>query len=254
MSRGRRSRRKRNAPSQAGERAENEIEQTPAMQATTAHLERHARQIDRLGQRIDDVSARAERGIDDELAQATLRAEQADALATLRMNETDQRRRDAADRVSRRRAELVAGEPSARPKLGAIARVGAWLTAWRRRRRHRGMLHRLDRGLARGEARIADHRAAALLAVLTERIALLSSTTASPAQLDETITMAQHLSDEYRAYVVRLTAARDTSGATPALRDKATAELSRCEAGARRIDDALGQLRALARRRAPPDR
>jgi hypothetical protein len=35
------------------------------------------------------------------------------------------------------------------------------------------------------------------------------------------------------------------------VRDKATAELARCEAGLRRIDDALVQLRALAARQAP---
>jgi hypothetical protein len=238
------------------------------MPESAAQLEHHARELDRLAGQVDKVCARAERRIDDELAQATQRAEDADAQATQRINELERRRRDAAEARARRRDEIAAraaaGDGSvdgsaaivrsigARPELGAIDRVRAWFKAWHQRRRYRGMLRRLDRGLARGEVRVADQRSAALLAVLTERIARLSTTTARPSELDETIAIAQHLSEQYAAYVARLVAARDAAGATPALRDKATAELARCEASARRIDDAIAQLRGLARRRARP--
>lgn len=241
-------------------------------------IERHARELDRLEGRASEVYARAERRIDEELAQATRRANEADAQATQRIDERKRRRREAAEVRARRRDEIAArgGDQAggdgaargdagsvdqaaarrrlirARSNVGAIERVRAWFTAWQQRRRYRGMLRRLDRGLARGQVRIADQRSAALLAVLTERIARLSTTAAPASELDEMIAIAQHLSDEYRAYVVRLAAARDAAGATPALRDKATLELARCEASGRRIEDAIAQLRALARRRSPP--
>jgi hypothetical protein len=225
-------------------------------------IDRQAKKLDQLGERVSQLCARAERRIDDELAQATQRAEQ----ATLRAEAANRRQREEAAARARRGDEVATPAATSEDaaamerygrapnRLGLIERVRTWFAMWRQRRRYRGMLRRLDRGLARRDVRIADHSSAALLAVLTERIARLSNTTASPTELDETIAVVQHLSDEYRAYVARLAAARDAAGATSALRDKATAELARCEAGVRRIDDAMEQLRALARRRAPAPR
>lgn len=133
-------------------------------------------------------------------------------------------------------------------KPGLLARFAAW----RRRRRHRAWVAKLERSLARGELRVADLQSSALLAILTERIARLSSTDLSRRELDDTIAFAQRLADEYRTFVTRLAAALAATDPASKLHAKATAELARCEAGQRRINDALAQLHALARRLAPP--
>ena len=138
------------------------------------------------------------------------------------------------------------------PKLGLFGRLLARVTSWRRHRLHRAMVRKLDRALARGDVRIEDQQSSALLDVVTDRIARLSNTSASRSELDDTIALAQRLSNEYRAYVARLGAARAATEPTSPLHTKATTELARCEAGQHRIDDALTQLRALARRIPPP--
>ena len=133
--------------------------------------------------------------------------------------------------------------------IGTRART--WIAAWRRRRRHRSMVRRLDRMLDRRDTRIVDQTSAALLAVLTERVARMSTCELSVAELERTTAIAQRVADEFRTYVARLAHVRDsaTPGATD-LRNKAIAELARCQASLRRIDDALAQLHLLMSRKA----
>jgi hypothetical protein len=134
---------------------------------------------------------------------------------------------------------------------GLIAQLRARFTAWRRRRRHRLMVRRLERMLARRDVRLADQTSAALLAVLTERVARISATDVPLAEIEATAQLAQRISDEYRDFVARLAAARDGAADPSEMRDKATTALARCKAGLFRIDDALAQLRALVKRKTP---
>jgi uncharacterized protein YjiS (DUF1127 family) len=170
------------------------------------------------------------------------------------------------------------------PGPGFVARLRTRITAWRRRRRQRLSLVRLDRALARRDVRVADHSSSALLAIVTERIARIATADESAQDLAATIDVAQHVVDEYRAYLQRLEHMRDSArGAAATWREKSAAAtaadradlvaladdtvrewsrreqevaaaLESCEAGRRRLDDAIAQLRALAKRTATRDR
>jgi len=242
---------------------------------TTAPLGRLSKRLTRTQRRAERAHARADEHIAVEAQAEAAEAGQAPAAPPVsnaeqrsaRLERMLQRAKDSRARA-RAKAAARAADPKQRakrdklvqamdrfydpPKLGLFARLAARITSWRRRRVHRAMVRKLDRALARGTLRIEDQQSAALLDVITERIARLSNTSASSAELDATIALAQRLSNEYRAYVDRLGAARAATAPTAPLYAKATRELARCEAGRQRIDDALGQLRALARRIKPP--
>jgi phage shock protein A len=139
-------------------------------------------------------------------------------------------------------------------------------------------LQRLERELSEADARLEDLSSAALLAVLTERIARISKLADPRRDLAAAIEIAQHVVAEYAAFTSRLVDARDHARAEAsswhhkaavAVRagdphlasqaeqrahqwelDEAEASetLAEHEAGRARLDDAVSQLQALANR------
>jgi hypothetical protein len=211
--------------------------------------------------RIDETVARAE-----EIVRHSEQA--ADAC---RIDDSHTRRIDQAFAATDRDIE------SLRP-----ARVGLALriAAWRRRRRSRRTVAKLERALTRNDLGVADRSSAALLAIVTERIARLSSSTALPHEIVEAIELTQRIvadyarqSDVIGGHLERaqreLASWRDKS-ATATLSNRADlataaegrvamwqrrvteseSALAACEAGRRRLDDALVELQALAERSA----
>jgi hypothetical protein len=158
--------------------------------------------------------------------------------------------------------------------------LSARFKAWRRRRLHRKRLAALDRALSHQAVRLADQSSAALLALVTERIARTSMLDDPSQDLAATIDVVQHVIDEYVTHASRLVHARDsaraetsrwrerTSTATiagyPELASQAddrmraweqrereaVTALEAYEAGQLRLEDAVAQLRALAKRSA----
>jgi hypothetical protein len=152
-------------------------------------------------------------------------------------------------------------------------RVRLWFAA----RRHRRQVRRLDRALRDGRARASEQASAALLAVLTERIANLE-THVSASAVSEAINIASRVRSDYERHVTRLIEMHDSAhdkvsfwttrlavaeqcGAAD-LADEvraviavwerrertALAAVNQCEAARGRIDDALQQLTQLAER------
>lgn len=163
--------------------------------------------------------------------------------------------------------------PPTRPRMGLRARFHAW----RDNRRRRALIARLDRSLEHRTVQLTDQSSAALLAVLTERIARIAKLD-DMKDLPVAIEVAQHVASEYRAYRARLSAVHDNALAEAAAwrvrvtraetaeehalasaaehrareweksSSEAEAALDECDAGRHRIDDALTQLEALAKR------
>jgi len=163
------------------------------------------------------------------------------------------------------------------PSPGFFKRVALKAKRWRQARRRHRLIKRLDRSLARRDTAAADHSSAALLAILTERIALFDAV-GSVGDVAAAVEIAGRVRDDYEAYVARLVGMRDSAQAQAAFwrtkvtkargadamdlaeqaqqrvsdwerRDReAAAALVRCEAGRERLADALEQLKALAAR------
>ena len=85
----------------------------------------------------------------------------------------------------------------------------SWWHAWRRRRR----LERLERLLDPARVTAADHSSAALVAVLTERIARINAGHVSADQLTTTIHVAQRAYEDCQAEVARCRGLRDSAQA-----------------------------------------
>jgi len=149
-------------------------------------------------------------------------------------------------RIRRRGRRLAAAFATAERQIEIAERPPAgWLTRVRRAlaaRRHRRLVRDLDRSLAK--LRREDRTSAALLAILTERVALASSAHSSADELASTIDLAQRVGDDYAGFILRVRA-------LPASED-ATRTLARLEAGRRRIAEAIEHLRALAARSVVP--
>ena len=184
-------------------------------------------------------------------------------------------RRAGAFRAAERAIEAMENPPPP----GFFKRLANRAKRWRHARRRAGLIKRLDRSLARRDACTADHSSAALLAVLTERIALFDAV-GSVEDVSAALEIAGRVRDDYEAYVARLVEMRDSARAEAAFwrtkvtkaqdaeatdlaeqaqqrvsdwdrRDReAAAVLVRCEAGRERLADALAQLKALAARSA----
>lgn len=185
----------------------------------------------------------------------------------------------AQNRIGKAIADLDQAGTAFRDAVGPRS-LRARFQAWRRRRLHRKRLAALDHALSHQAVRLADQSSAALLALLTERIARTSMLDDPSRDLAATIDVAQHVVDEYVTHASRLVHARDsaraetsrwrerTSTATLAghpdlasqaddrVRDwerrerEAIAALEAYEGGRLRLEDAVAQLRALAKRSA----
>jgi hypothetical protein len=186
----------------------------------------------------------------------------------------------AQKRIGKAIADLdQAGIAAVRQVVGP-QNLSARFKAWRRRRLHRKRLAALDRALSHQAVRLADQSSAALLALVTERIARTSMLDDPSQDLAATIDVVQHVIDEYVTHASRLVHARDsaraetsrwrerTSTATiagyPELASQAddrmraweqrereaVTALEAYEAGQLRLEDAVAQLRALAKRSA----
>ncbi len=149
-------------------------------------------------------------------------------------------------RMRRRGRQINAAFAAAERKLEIEPRPSTSLFARARRalaaRRHRKMVRELDRSLSSLERE--DHTSAALLGILTERVALASSAHASAHELASTLELAQRVADDYAGFILRVRA-------LPAS-DDAARTLARLEAGRRRIAEAIEHLRALAARSVVP--
>ena len=213
-------------------------------------------------ERIDETVARAE--------EIVLRTERA-AETGRRVDDSYGRRMEKAYAAVEREIESI--KP---PRVGLALRIAAW----RRRRRHRRTVAKLQRALTRRDLGVADRSSAALLAIVTERIARLSSSNALPHELVEAIELTERIIADYGRQIevldrhlqharTELTSWRDNSAkamlanradlaAGADLRaatwqrgvDENASALAACEAGKRRLDDALAELRALAERSA----
>jgi len=129
--------------------------------------------------RIDESFARAE--------DLVRRSEEA-AQTRRRVNDSYDRRIDKAYAATERAIESI--KP---PRVGLALRIAAW----RRRRRHRRTVARLQRALTRKDLRVADRSSAALLAIVTERIARMSSTNALPHEMAEAIELTERIVADY---------------------------------------------------------
>lgn len=186
----------------------------------------------------------------------------------------------AHKRIGKAIAELDQAGIAASRRLAGPQNLRARFKAWRRRRQHRKRLAALDRALSHQDVRLADQSSAALLALVTERIARTSMLVEPSQDLAATIEVVQHVIDGYVAHESRLVHARDsahaetsrwrerTSTATTAghfelasqaedrVREwerrecEAVSALEAYEAGRLRLEDAVAQLRALAKRSA----
>jgi hypothetical protein len=212
--------------------------------------------------RIDDTVGRAE--------EIVRRSKQA-VETRRRVDDSYVRRIDRAYAATEREIESI--KPA---RVGLSLRIAAW----RRRRKHHRTVARLQRALTRQDLAVADRSSAALLAIVTERITRLSSSNALPHEFAEAIELSERIVADYvrqievierQLYRARaeLTSWRDKA-ATAVLAnatnlaagadervtmwkrrvDEGAVALAACDAGKRRIDDALVQLRAIAQRSA----
>jgi hypothetical protein len=147
-----------------------------------------------------------------------------------------------------------------------------------RRRRRRRLAARSSRALAGVAVRAEDQSSAALLAVLTERVARCTTVDAGPDDLSDAIALTKLVIEKYELSAAKLMAFKDhatsnvqvwtkhVSTARAAGREdlaeeargrvrdwtqteaSAAEELAEYEAGRRRLEDALVQLSALASR------
>jgi septal ring factor EnvC (AmiA/AmiB activator) len=165
------------------------------------------------------------------------------------------------------------------PRRGILAWFGARAKAWRRWRRRRHAA-RVARTLERGTR--DDHTSSAMLAVLTERVARLGRSESVPEELAEAIEHTVRILADYNAhkadlehrlehergkveYWIGMTAKATNAGAAD-LASQAQERVTDhersardyedtidiCNAGRRRLHDALEQLEALAQRSAQP--
>lgn len=219
-----------------------------------------------LGARLDECFADAERLVG-QAEQDADRARRApvrnDIAAALR----------AMDRAI---SIAESGDVLAAP--GVFARVEKRVMRWRQTRRHRRLIAKLDRSISRRDTHVADHSSAALLAVLTERIAGLEADAVTPASIADALEVAARTRDDYEKYVSRLVDMRDTARAEVAVwrakvakandadrvdlatdaqhrvtdwerrEREAASALHRCTAGRVRLADAISQLQALGAR------
>ncbi len=218
-----------------------------------------------LGARIDDCFAEAER-----LVSKVEQDEDRVQREPVRNDIT------AALRTMDRAIEIAEAYDAATP--GILARIKQRVVRWRRARRHRRLLTTFDRAIARRDPHVSDRSSAALLAVLTERIARLEAGAVTPASIADALEVAARARDDYEAYVSRLVKMRDTACTEVALwranvakakeadrgdlatdaeqrvtewerrEREAASVLSRCIAGRVRLADAIAQLQALGAR------
>jgi len=219
-----------------------------------------------LGARIDKCFADAERLV----GKAEQDADRA-ARALVRNDIT------AALRAMDRRI-AIAGSGHVIPASGIFARLKLRVVRWRLARRHRRLIAKLDRSLARRDTQMADHSSAALLAVLTERISRLEAGAVTPAAIADALELAARTRGDYEAYVSRLVEMRDAARAEVAVwranvvkaneadradlatdaeqrvtewerrEREAASAVNRCSAGRLRLADAISQLQALGAR------
>jgi hypothetical protein len=216
-----------------------------------------------------------DRSFDDAALRAAKLVEEQDRAAAMLVEVAT-----AQKRIGRAIADLDQAAISASRRVAGPHSLRSRFRAWRRRRLHRKRVAALDRALSHHDVRLADQSSAALLALLTERIARTSMLDDSSQDLAATIEVAQHVIDEYVGHESRLVHARDSARAEasrwrertstaltaghPDLaaqaedrmrgwerrEREAIAALEAYEAGRLRLEDAVAQLRALAKRSA----
>jgi hypothetical protein len=224
------------------------------------------------GARLDDaVRHAAAKRVGDELRHIDRQVEE-----TVRAAETA---------VEDARRRLVRRPPPGRPARRGRRRVGGWLrhpiaalrTAMRARR-YRRWLRKLERRLRRRTMKAEEQSSAALLAILTERIARTAAAPESGDEVAYSMEVAQVVIARYQEDAARLGDQRDRARARltdweeradhlahtgrPELAAQARTHVSRWrrveaetaaalaeyDVGRRRLADALDQLTALARR------